>query len=351
MCTHPHPFATKVFEAYIERNLGDPRLFPKTAEMEKEVVSMLGELLSHPNVAGYIVTGGTEANIMALWVARNFSKKRRGAVVASEEAHFSIAKACDLLGLEFRVAPCRDYVLDVEEARKLLDEDVVAVVGVAGTTGLGLVDPIEELAEVAEEAGVYLHVDAAFGGLVLPFLKELGAEVPRFDFSLEPVQSMTVDPHKMGLAPIPAGAVLFRREEMLDSIAVEAPYLTGGLYFVKTLSGTRSGASAIAAWALFKHLGKKGYRELVARCMKLTEYLVKRVEELPDWSVVAKPVMNLVGVRHKRISIERIMEELTKKGWAVSRHRDFLRIVVMPHLNTNIIDDFIQDLVEVGRGG
>lgn len=90
--------------------------------------------------------------------------------------------------------------------RKLISGNTVAVVGVAGTTELGRIDPVEELSEICLEEGIHLHVDAAFGGFIIPFLRETGAELPEFDFKLQGVSSITVDPHKMGLAPSPVDA-------------------------------------------------------------------------------------------------------------------------------------------------
>ena len=94
MCTSPHSFAKQIFKKYMEKNLGDPSIFPASAKLEQETVSMLGSLLSNPSAYGSIVSGGTEANIVALWAARNFAKKQRGEVVVPVSANYSFDKAC-----------------------------------------------------------------------------------------------------------------------------------------------------------------------------------------------------------------------------------------------------------------
>ena len=176
----------------------------------------------------YIVTGGTEANIMAMRAARNHAMKYRGIVdgeiIIPESAHFSFKKAADMLNLKIIEVNLDDnFKIDVESLKNLISSKTVAIVAIAGTTELGLVDPIEKIAKIANDNHIYFHVDAAFGGFSIPFLKELGYDFPDFDFSLPGVCSITVDPHKMGLAPIPAGGIIFRKKEFLDVMAVDSP--------------------------------------------------------------------------------------------------------------------------------
>ncbi|MEM4699883.1 MAG: tyrosine decarboxylase MfnA [Candidatus Nezhaarchaeales archaeon] len=348
MCTRPHPLARRVFCKYMEKNLGDPGLFKATAKLEREAVSMLAKLLSCPSDAGFIVSGGTEANILALWSAREVTGRRK--VVSPATAHASIAKAASMLKMELVEAPVGpDGSVDASAVEALADRDTAVIVGVAGSTDLGSVDPIEELSEISLRRGAQLHVDAAFGGLVLPFLRELGYPVPDFDFKVPGVCSLTVDPHKMGMAPIPAGGVLFRSWDLLKPLATHLPYLSGGGAVLFTITGTRPGASALAVWALFKHLGREGYRRVVAKCMEVTLHLANEVERVDGARLVRRPLMNVVGIAFDRHSAEEVASRLRQLGWAVSTARGFLRIVVMPHVRKSHVDAFIRDLKRVLR--
>ncbi len=347
MCTSPHEFARHVYIKCLEKNLGDPGLFRAAAQLEREAIGMLGSLLSHPNAYGHIVSGGTEANILALWAARNLAKNNRREVVAPVSAHCSFDKAANLLGLKLIKVKLNDrFQIDTEEAGRAVTEKTVAIVGVAGTTGLGVVDPIRELSEIALAHQVYFHVDAAFGGFVLPFLEELGSNVPDFDFRVPGVCSITVDPHKMGLAPIPAGGILFRNEEMMRSISTSVPYLAGGGTEHTTISGTRSGASAIAVWALLTHLGRQGYRGGVGRCMRLTSKLVEGIRRIKGVNVKTNPTLNVVGITSNDLDIESVAGELRRMGWAVSLFPSYIRVVVMPHVKPSHIEHFLHDLKE-----
>jgi len=348
MCTCPHPLASEVYTRFLDRNLGDSGLSPALVKLEKETIHMLGLLLSNPNASGHIVTGGTEANTLALWAAKKLSKKNHCEVIVPASAHYSFDKAADLFGLKMvKVGLNSRFQVDVEAVEKAVNSNTIAIVGVAGTTGLGVVDPISELSEIAVKKDLYLHVDAAFGGFVLPFLKELEFDVPGFDFSLPGVCSITIDPHKMGLAPIPAGGILFRNEKLRNAVAWNVSYLAGGETEQATFVGTRSGASVIAVWALLKHLGKEGYKKIVGSCMRLTWKLVEEIQKINGLSIALEPTMNIVGIESEVFDIHRTAKELRVRKWTVSLFPNHIRIVVMPHVQKRHIEKFLEDLKDI----
>jgi tyrosine decarboxylase/aspartate 1-decarboxylase len=347
MCTSPHPLARKVYSLFLDKNLGDAGLFPAAAEIEKETVRMIGTLLSNPEASGHIVTGGTEANVLALWTAKRLAKKTRCEVIVPASAHCSFDKAADLLGLKIVKIRLKRFQVDVGAVKKAVNPNTIAIVGIAGTTALGAVDPIDELSELALEKSLYLHVDAAFGGFVLPFLKDLGYDVPDFDFSVPGVCSLTVDPHKMGLAPIPAGGILFRNAKLRKKMSWGIPYLSGGETEHATLVGTRSGASAIAVWTVMRHLGGEGYRKIVKNCMRLTSKLVEEIGKIEGLGTAMEPVMNIVGVKSDVLNIRRMAAELRLREWAISLFPRHLRVVIMPHVREEHLNGLLQDLKSI----
>jgi len=350
MCNSPHRLARKVYARYLEKNIGDVGLFPAVAELEEETIQMIGTLLSNQEASGHIITGGTEANILALWAAKKSAKKEKPEVVVPASAHWSFDKAGDLLDLRIvRVRLDDKFQADVKAAINAITTHTIAIVGVAGTTGLGAIDPIARLSEVALDNDLYFHVDAAFGGFVLPFLRALGEEVPVFDFEAPGVCSMTVDPHKMGLAPIPAGGILFRNEKIRELISWNISYLAGGEAKHASIAGTRSGASVIAVWSLLKHLGKDGYKRIIKRCMRLTWRLADEIEDIEGLEIVAKPTMNIVGLTSHTLGVKRVAEELRRKGWAVALFPNHIRIVIMPYVREQHIDKFLADLENIAH--
>ena len=351
MCTEAHPFAKEVYCKFLDTNLGDPGLFKGTKYLEDEVVKSIGNLLSLDKSYGNIVTGGTEANLMAIRAARNHARKYKGIVdgeiIIPASAHFSFKKAADMLNLKIVEANLDDnYKIDVESVKEKITDKTVVIVAIAGTTELGLIDPIEEISKIAHENNIYFHVDAAFGGFSIPFLKELGYDLPVFDFSLEGVCSITVDPHKMGLAPIPAGGIIFRKEEYLQVMAVDSPYLT-----VKTQStvvGTRLGAATAATYAIMNYFGKKGYCQTAQRVMENTYFLKEGLENL-GYEIVCEPELNILAFNHPKIEAHEFAEKLEKLGWKVSVAKCpiAIRVVLMNHVKRNHLKELLEDLEKI----
>jgi tyrosine decarboxylase/aspartate 1-decarboxylase len=185
---------------------------------------------------------------------------------------------------------------------------------------------------------LHLHVDAAFGGLVIPFLKN----PPLFDFTLEGVQSVTVDPHKMGMAAIPAGGILLRNPNMLDYLKTETPYLSDKHHY--TFVGTRTGASAASAWAVFKTLGVEGYTKIVGDCMKNTQTLARGLKKA-GYTMLCPPQLNIVAFKSE--DTKQLAHDLWKKGWFISYipRYDCIRTVIMPHVKRKHVNAFLADLV------
>ncbi|NPA47409.1 MAG: tyrosine decarboxylase MfnA [Thermococci archaeon] len=345
MCTSPHPLARRVFEMFIDRNLGDPGLHTGSRRIEKEAVGMLASLLGLEGGYGHIVSGGTEANILAVRDMRNMSDSEKPELVLPRSAHFSFLKASDMLGVRLVWAELRDdYTVDVRDVERKITDDTVGIVGIAGTTGLGVIDDIPALSDLAVDYGLPLHVDAAFGGFVIPFAKALGYDLPDFDFRLRGVSSVTVDPHKMGMVPIPAGGIIFRDKKALDSISVPASYLAGGGVSQATITGTRPGASALATWALIKHLGFSGYVRVVDRVMKLSRWFASRIKLMDGLRLVREPVLNIVSFTSTAMDVGTLGTELRARGWGVSAHRGYIRIVMMPHVRKENLEEFLRDV-------
>ncbi|WP_323737380.1 tyrosine decarboxylase MfnA [Methanosphaera sp. ISO3-F5] len=351
MCTKPDPVAMKAYKMFIETNLGDPGLFKGTAIMEREVISILGELLHLSNPAGHIVTGGTEANIMAMCVAKYLYESRRDGipeVILPRSAHFSFKKIVSMLSLKPVYVPLDDnYKMDVSKIEDLITENTMAIVAIAGTTELGMVDDIEEISRIASSHNIYLHVDAALGGFILPFLDKENSVQLNFDFKCQGVSSMTIDPHKMGLAPVPAGGIIFRHKEHLDLLSVKTPYLTKDKQ--TTIVGTRTGAATAATWTLLNHYGKEGYKKTVKNTINLTQYTYKKLQSMKNISVICKPELNLISFKTDCMDVDSLKQELLKLDWHVSvaEYPYAIRLVLMPHVKKEHIDKFLKDLDKI----
>lgn len=356
MCTKPDPVGMDAYKMFIETNLGDPGLFKGTALMEEEVISSLGELLHLSDASGHIVTGGTEANIMAMCVAKYLFESKKGSgvpeVILPRSAHFSFKKIISMLSLKPVYVPLNEeYKMDVSKIEDLITENTMAIVAVAGTTELGMVDDIEDISKIALSNDIYLHVDAALGGFIIPFLEDEKNNGLNFDFKCKGVSSMTIDPHKMGLAPVPAGGIIFRHKKHLDLLAVETPYLTKD--HQTTIVGTRTGAATAATWTLLNYYGKEGYKKIVKQTITLTGYTYDKLIAIPHINVVCKPQLNLISFTSDFVEVDRLQELLLEYGWHVSvaEYPHAIRLVLMPHVKKEHIDAFLKDLKEVLKRG
>ena len=333
MCTEPHPAARAAAERFLATNPGDPGTYETVADLESRAVSLLGEVTGHPDTdpAGYIPSGGTEANLQAVRIARNRADTDDPNVVAPESAHFSFTKAADVLGVELRTAPTTGHRADPDLLAELVDEDTVCVVAVAGSTEYGYVDPVPAIADLAHDADALCHVDAAWGGFALPFAD--------FDwnFAHADVDTLTVDPHKLGQAAVPAGGLLARSEDLLAELTVETPYLESRSQV--TLTGTRSGAGVASAVAAMDALWPAGYREQFETSMADAEWLAD--ELAARGHDVVDPELPLVAAD---LSVP-MTDRLRDRGWRVSKTgADELRVVCMPHVTRSMLRSFVADL-------
>lgn len=338
MCTQPHPIARDAYIKFLETNLGDPELCPGTKEIESRFKSFISSLLNAPKSStGLIVSGGTEGNITAIWIAKQISRKKE--VILPQSAHFSFQKLSSLMNIKLIEVPLtNEYVMDIIKMKKKIRKGIAAVIAVAGSTELGTIDPIPELSDICFDEHIFFHVDAAFGGFIIPFLRELGYNVPQFDFKLKGVSSISIDSHKMGYSAIPLGTLMIRKADWLESISVESPYISSEKQ--AGVLGTRSGAPVAAAYAVARYLGFQGYLMMVKSCMDITSYTKKRLEEL-GLSLVTNPTMNVIGVRLTNPG--KIVKKLSQYGWRVNKveRLSCIRLVLMPQITKKIIDEFM----------
>ena len=341
MCTQPHPIAKDAYIRFLETNLGDPELFPGTKQIESKLIQFIKELLCAPKTAiGQIVSGGTEGNITAMWIAKKLSGKKE--IIIPKSAHFSFQKIASLMDMKLVDVPLtKDYTMDVTKIKDKITNNTAAILGLAGSTELGTVDNILKLSDICYDEDIFLHVDAAFGGYILPFLKELHYDIPEFDFTLKGVSTISIDSHKMGYSAIPLGTLVIREGAWLDQISVDSPYISVKKH--AGILGTRSGGPVAAAYAVARYLGRDGYKKVVENCMNTTKYTEEKLSEI-GLNLIVKPTMNVLGVKLSKP--EKVANKLSEYGWRVNtmNHLSCIRIVLMPQITKKIIDEFIPTL-------
>ena len=301
---------------------------PAATELEVTVMDWLAQLLGLPRGwHGHIEDTASTATIASLAAAR--TRKPGGVVYASEQANFSVEKAARLVGLEYRKLPVDD------EYRMLPDVelgDATALVATVGTTGTTAVDPVPALAERCEEAGVWLHVDAAYAGsaAVCPELRWCMAGVERAD-------SVVVNPHKWLFTPMDCSTLWTRRPEAFhEAFALVPDYLAATPEAVDIKDyGPALGRRfrALKLWFVLRWYGAEGLRALIREHVRLAQLFASWVEAEPGWEVVASHPFSTVCFRHTGGGNHEIARRATETGECfvqatMLRGRDVIRLAI-----------------------
>lgn len=344
------------YTAFFAENALNPMAFPSLRRMETEVVGMTLSLLHAPEgAAGSMTSGGSESLLLALKTARAWARAERPHVTAPEvllpaTAHPALFKASELLDLRPVVVPMAPgFGADVAAARSLVTDDTILVVGSSPQYPHGVMDPIAELAAIAEERGILCHVDACFGGFMLPWVEKLGHPVPPFDFRVPGVTSISADLHKYGYAAKGASTVLYRTRALRRHQFYAYADWPGGLFVSPGILGTRPGGAIAAAWAVLHYLGQEGYLDLAGRAMRATDAIVRGVRAIPELDVLGEPVMSAlaIGARpgNEALDVFVVGELMQARGWYFDRGQSpsSLHLTISP-AHDGVAEEFLSDL-------
>ncbi len=209
-----------VAQMFLHDNALNTQAFPSLSRIQSDVVRITADLLhGDDDVSGFMTSGGTESILCAVKAARERGREERGItepeMVVPASAHAAFHKAAHYFGIRLHKVPVRDdWRADVDAMAAHVGPNTVLVVGSAPQYPQGVVDPIPELAALAAEAGASFHTDACMGGFFLPFVEELGHDVPPWDFRVDGVTTISADLHKLGYAPKGASVVLHRTKAL-----------------------------------------------------------------------------------------------------------------------------------------
>jgi sphinganine-1-phosphate aldolase len=299
----------------------DPTAFPSLLACENELVGAAARLLGGgPATVGSVTAGGTESILLAVKAARDARPELdRPRLVVPSTAHAAFAKAAHYLRVGLDTVPVGpDLRADPAAMAAAIGPDTVLVAASAPSYAHGVVDPIPALAGAAAERGVRFHVDACFGGWVLPYLREAGAELPAFDFSVDGVTSVSVDLHKYAYAP-KGVSILLHRDESLRRPQYFAYADWPGYTMVNPgVSSTRSGGPIAAAVATLRYIGHAGYRELAARTREAVGVLAGAVAAAGGVRLFAPPettVVCLASAEDDGVDLFVLADELAARGW------------------------------------
>jgi glutamate/tyrosine decarboxylase-like PLP-dependent enzyme len=343
------------FQAFFSANALNPMAFPSLRRFETEVLAFVADLLGHPDAVGSMTTGGTESILMALKTARDFARATRPDIAVPEvvlpvTVHPAFDKAAHYLGLRPIYTPVgKDFRADVDAMRAAVTDRTILLVGSAPSFPQGVIDPIAEIAALAQERGLLCHVDACVGGLFLPFLARLGELVPAWSFEVPGVTSISADLHKYGYTARGASAILYRdRALRLHQFHVQTDW-PGGLYGSPSMTGSRAGGPIASAWAVLNYLGVEGYLRLARAAMDATRRLIDGVQ-CAGLRVLGAPAMTVFSFTSDELDIYALCDALDASGWKVDRQQlpPSAHLMVSP-AHARFVEPFLAELHAAAR--
>ncbi len=344
--------AIEAASTFMIENALSPMAFPSLLKMETETVSMVISLNHGDDEAvGSVTSGGTESILMAIKAARDWAREvkpeiKKPEMIAPVTAHPAWNKAAHYLGLEIINTPVNeDLKADVQAMKEAITKNTILLGGTAVTYPHGMVDPIEEIGELALANDLWLHVDACLGGFILPFLKKLGYEIPPYDFSVEGVKSISTDIHKYAFTPKGISTVLYRDKDLRKYQFFSFADWPGGIYATPCIAGGRPGGLLASAWAVMHYLGEEGFLKLSKTAKETADTLMKGINETPMLHVLGKPEATVFAIGSDELNIFELGARMNNLGW----HMDFqhlppsLHMTVSP-IHASITDLFLQDI-------
>ncbi len=341
----------EAYGEYMAENGLSPIAFPSLRRMEAEVVSMAAGLFhGDDEVAGTMTTGGTESIMMAVKAAREWARQEKGIarpeIIVPRSVHPAFEKAAHYFDVELRhAATAPDFRVDVGDVERLITPSTALIVGSAPPYPHGVVDPITEMAALAQSRGLLCHVDACLGGFFLPFARKLGRDIPAFDFEVPGVTSLSADLHKYGYAAKGASVVLYRDRALRRHQFYTYAEWPGGLYASPSMTGTRPGGAIAAAWSVMHYLGEEGYLDYARRILATTDKLMAGIQAIPGLRVLGKPHAGVFAFSSDSLNVYELGDALEARGWKLDRQQNppALHCMITP-AHEPVADTLLADL-------
>lgn len=328
------------------------------ARLERELRGMIADLLHVPDDGAVTLTsGGTESNFLAMKAAREIGRQRgidRPNVVIPANAHPSFDKAGNELVVEVRrAAPTLDHRADPDMMRAAMDDATIMIVASAPCYPQGVVDPVKEIAAVAEDTDVWMHVDACVGGFLVPFLIELGEPLPEFRYDVQGVWSVSADLHKFGYALHGMSALTVKEERLqeLHTYHLPEPGWRYRPYSRVGFAGSRPAGAIASAWSTLQILGHDGYLAIADAIRRSARELTSGVERIDGLAMMAPCEAGIAAIAvDDGLDAETIAAGLSERGWDPSTGvtPPSVHFMMDPHPD-GLTDRLLSDLAEVTK--
>nr|XP_056706485.1 sphingosine-1-phosphate lyase 1 [Euleptes europaea] len=345
----------KVYEEFAWSNPLHPDVFPGLRKMEAEVVRMACTLFhGGPDCCGTLTSGGTESILMACKAYRDLAYEKGikyPEILAPVSAHAAFDKAAAYFGMKLVHIPLtQNMQVDVKAMKRAISRNTAMLVCSAPQFPHGIIDPIEEVAELAVKYKIPFHVDACLGGFLIVFMEKAGFPLKHlFDFRVKGVTSISADNHKYGYAPKGSSVVLYSDKKYRYYQFFVATDWQGGIYASPTVAGSRPGGIIAACWAAMMHLGEDGYVEATRKIISTARFIESELQKIGHIFVFGKPEVSVIALGSDTFDIFRLGNTLSSKGWTLSmlQYPSSIHIALtLLHTKPGVAEQFLKDIRE-----
>jgi len=354
---HEHyDFLNAAFSNFSYVNTLQRDMCPSATKFEAEIIAMTLDMLGAgslegKNPGGLVTSGGSGSIAHAVLAYREANPSvARANMIKPETAHPAFAKAGHLFGVDMKIAPVDPLTLqvDLEWVRANIDANTVALVGSAPNYGYGTVDPITELGALALDHGIGLHVDGCLGGFLLPFGRELGFDIPAFDFTVPGVTTISADTHKYGYALKGTSVLAFADQALRNSQYFYLTDWSGGKYCSPGMDGSRSGGLLAATWAAMVSLGRAGYLRYAKAIFETSAAMQDAIRSHPSLRLMGAPSF-LFSFTSDDFDVYLVNDFLRTKGWRMNgqQYPNAIHMAVTrPQTQPGVVERWTSDLAE-----
>jgi len=347
---HKNPFVYQYLFHYLNKNVVDRKGYKSLSHFENAIDKYFKKVFENKGGSTVLTSGSTESILLAFHYARERARDEKNItkpnILIPQHAHYSLKHCAQMLNIEIKEIKLNDtYTTDIDDVKQKVDENTILIAGIMVSTELGVIDDIAALDAIAKEHNTGLHIDAAIGGFVVPYLT---SDV-KYKFSqLESLFSMNISCHKFGLSLCGGGVLLLRDKKITQTYTGSIEYLSSGN---KKMAGLTVTGSSLGVFSLYTNImlyGNQGYRKFAKKYIKVKKELMDSLQRLGYSSFPGSPYSPQIFVYGEDAG--KLSDYLNKQGWLQHAYKvqglekKGFRIVIKKDQEQMLLNELINDV-------
>ena len=347
---HKNPFVYQYLFHYLNKNVVDRKGYKSLSYFESGLEKYFKKVFDNKNGTTVLTSGSTESILLAFHYAREFARDEKNItkpnILIPTHAHYSLKRCAKMLGIEVKEIKTNDtYTTDIEDVKQKIDDNTILVAAIMISTELGVIDDIAELDKIAKEHNTGLHIDAAIGGFIIPYLT---TDIPYKFSELESLFSMNISCHKFGLSLVGGGILLLQDRKITQTYTGSIEYLSSGN---KKMAGLMVTGSSLGVFSLYTNImlyDYQGYKKFAKKYLKVKSELTKDLEKLGYSCFLGSAYSAQLFVYGDDAG--KLSNYLNKQGWLQHAYKvpgleqNGFRIVIKKDQEQILLSDFLNEV-------